>query len=83
LWIGKHNGAKIDPEQEKRVFCNDRERAALEIIAQSKASVAVLVYGGAHTFVESVDDWNKNHPELAYSIVAITPKHYWHPTILK
>lgn len=84
--VAQHNGTLVEPELSKKmeqVVMKDREWAALDIMAREKSPIPVLTYGGEHTFVASVDAWNKKYPEMMYSIVAITPKNYWTPTILK
>jgi hypothetical protein len=54
----------------------DRERAAIARIGSSPYERAALVFGGAHSFVESTREWNASNPHNPLRLVTITPSRY-------
>lgn len=53
-----------------------REDIALDIISKSKNPLNVLVYGGAHDFLDNIESWNSQYPDQKYSLIEVTPESY-------
>jgi len=64
-----------------RLVITDRERETLRIIAHDYTSGAItnhyslIIFGGAHDFVESTKEWNATN-SFKFSLITVTPKSY-------
>lgn len=60
-------------ERDRALF-EERENALLEIIAEEGDDIATTVYGAAHDWENNVREWNKAHPDKAFSLITLTPR---------
>lgn len=61
-----------DSEEEVRLH-EEREDINLANIAIQGDAVAVISFGGWHTFAQNIDRWNRSHPDQRFNLVEITP----------
>ncbi len=67
----------IDLPQAAKAIYDDREDAAVELIAKSalanhgQQKVFPLVYGSAHDFTRAIVKWNATHPTMQFNLVAV------------
>lgn len=66
---------KGDSDYENKVL-DDRENVLLDIIGQRDLVFNVVVYGGAHNFLDNIEKWNIKNPDKKFSLVEIFPKYY-------
>ena len=52
---------------------NQREDDLLELASQSENPLQVLVYGGAHDWMDNIKAWNERYPDRKFSYLVITP----------
>jgi len=45
----------------------------LELASQSENPLQVLVYGGAHDWMDNIKAWNERYPDRKFSYLVITP----------
>jgi len=63
-------------DKNKKITHEMREDKLLEIIRNDKAIFAVTMYGGSHDWRDTIDRWNRSHPNEQFSLIVITPKNY-------
>ncbi len=50
-----------------------RENIAIDLASQGNGLMRVVVYGGAHNFVDNLERWNAKNPSRAMHCIVITP----------
>lgn len=52
---------------------DDRENVLLDLAAESKDPLVVVVYGEGHDWRNNIDEWNGRHPEHPLLLIVVTP----------
>lgn len=68
-------GYYFTPE-EMKILEEDREDYLLNAVHRNRDKIAATVYGGRHSWLNNIKEWNETHPEPKFCLIEVTPNRY-------
>jgi len=73
-YVDKLISGEADRKKDEKMLTEDREDAALEIVSQNGADIAVLPYGGVHSWQDTIKRWNSSNPSRMFCLIEVLPQ---------